>query len=228
MTDTHAAPHDPAGHNPNVAHQFDDAIQQHDAATLGMWGFLATEVLFFGALFTAYAIYRHMFFTSFRFASEEYLKWYLGGINTGVLLCSSLCVALGVHAAHAGNNKKLIRLLMLTMFLGVMFLGIKGTEYYIDYREGAVPGRYFHPAPIHVPGVDPNHVQLFMTFYFIMTAIHATHMLVGLGLFSWLIWKAKKGQFSPQNYNAVEICGLYWHFVDLVWIFLFPLLYLIR
>ncbi len=193
-----------------------------------MWAFLATEVLFFGALFTAYAIYRHMYFESFRFASKEYLKWLLGGINTGVLLCSSLSVALAVHAAHEGNNKKLIRLLLLTMFFGVAFLGIKASEYYIDYREGVIPGRFFHPAAIHEAGVEPQYVQLFMTFYFVMTAIHATHMVIGLGLFSWLIWKAKKGQFSPDYYNPVEICGLYWHFVDLVWIFLFPLLYLIR
>jgi len=227
MTDIQAAAHD-SGHKPHVAHQFDDAVQQHDSAVLGMWTFLATEVLFFGTLFTAYAIYRHLFFASFRFASEEHLKWYLGAINTGVLLCSSLTVALSVHVAHEGNNKKLIRLLLLTMLLGVVFLCIKGTEYYLEYHEGAVPGRFFHPQPTSVPGVDLNHVQLFMTFYFIMTAIHATHMLIGLGLFSWLIWKARKGEFTPEHYNPVEICGLYWHFVDLVWIFLFPMLYLIR
>jgi cytochrome c oxidase subunit 3 len=246
----HLAPaHGSLGHGV-VAHQFDDAVQQHEAATLGMWAFLATEVLFFGALFAAYAVYRHFYFPAFRYASEEYLRWYLGGINTGVLLCSSLTVALAVHAAHDANNKLLLRLLLLTMLLGVAFLAIKAGEYYIDYREGVIPGgAFFHPEIAHDKAQElirerlfaephlsadealakvKSNVRLFMTFYFIMTGIHATHMLVGLGLFTWLAWHAHRGRFSPQQYNAVEICGLYWHFVDLVWIFLFPMLYLIR
>jgi len=233
-----ATEHEHADH----AHQFDDAIQQHEAATLGMWTFLATEVLFFGALLTAYTIYRHYYFDAFRYASHEYLRWYLGAINTGVLLCSSLTVALAVHAAqhhdHApgqsaappriGQPKHLVPLLLVTMLLGLVFLCIKGTEYYIDYRENVVPGpSFFHPE--HVPpGIDASHIRLFMTFYFILTGIHATHMIVGLGLFTWLTWNAHRGTFARTRSNAVEICGLYWHFVDLVWIFLFPLLYLIR
>lgn len=211
-----------------VAHQFDDIVQQHEAATLGMWTFLATEILFFGALFAAYAIYRHFYFDAFRYASQEYLRWYLGGINTGVLLCSSLTVALSVHEAHEGNNKKLLWLLLLTMALGITFIAIKGTEYYIDYRENVVPGgHFFHPENVP-PAIDPSRIRLFMTFYFIMTGIHATHMLVGLGLFTYLAINAYRGRFSRRYYNPVEICGLYWHFVDLVWIFLFPMLYLIR
>jgi cytochrome c oxidase subunit III len=224
----------------HVAHHFDDAIQQHDAATLGMWTFLATEVLFFGAIFLGYAIYRHLYFEDFKFASEHFLKWPLGGINTGVLLVSSLTVALSVHAAHDGNRKLLVRLLLATMALGTIFLAIKACEYYIDYREHVIPGSLFsaeevrkvyHEARVKDPQlqeIDPSRVHLFMTFYFIMTGIHATHMLVGLGLFSWLTWQAHKGRFTREYYNPVEICGLYWHFVDLVWIFLFPLLYLIR
>jgi cytochrome c oxidase subunit 3 len=236
MTDAVATPSG-GGHEPSVdahdahsevAHQFDDAVQQHEAVTLGMWAFLATEVLFFGALFAAYAVYRHYFFESFQYASVHYLKWYLGAFNTGVLLCSSLTVALSVHAAHEGNNKQLVRLLLLTMVLGIAFLGIKASEYYIDYKEGVIPGgAFFHPEHIP-PGIDASRVRMFMGFYFIMTGIHATHMLVGLGLFTWLAWHAHRGRFSPRQYNAVEICGLYWHFVDLVWIFLFPMLYLIR
>lgn len=251
---TNATAHDPHstdhGHDPNVAHQFDDSVQQHEAITLGMWTFLATEVLFFGALFAAYAVYRHYYFPEFRYASEEYLRWFLGAINTGVLLCSSLTVALSVHAAHEGDNKKLVRLLLLTMFLGVAFLGIKASEYAIDYKEGVIPGgSFFHP---EITGEHAEHlirgqqaldrnlsdvaaldksksrIRLFMSFYFIMTGIHATHMFVGLGLFLWLIVRARRGEFSAKNYNAVEVCGLYWHFVDLVWIFLFPMLYLIR
>src|SRR5207302_4654872 len=121
-------------HSPHVAHQFDDPVQQREAATLGMWTFLATEILFFGAVFLSYAIYRHFYFNAFRFASQQYLRWYLGGINTAVLLCSSLTVALAVHAAQHGDKQKLVRLLLLTMTLGVLFLCIKATEYYIDYR----------------------------------------------------------------------------------------------
>jgi cytochrome c oxidase subunit 3 len=233
--------HEPHRHgHGNVAHHFDDAVQQHEAATLGMWTFLATEVLFFGGIFLGYSIYRHWYFEDFKFASEHFLKWPLGAINTGVLLVSSLTVALSVHAAHEGHRKQLVRLLLATMALGAAFLCVKACEYYIDYREHVIPGSLFkrdaveeavaearHKHP-EIHDVDPRHVELFMTFYFIMTGIHATHMIVGLGLFSWLTWQAHKGRFDRDYYNPVEICGLYWHFVDLVWIFLFPLLYLIR
>jgi cytochrome c oxidase subunit 3 len=223
------------GHGGHVAHHFDDAVQQHEAATLGMWTFLATEVLFFGAIFLGYSVYRHWYFHDFKFASEHFIKWQLGGINTAVLLISSLTVALSVHAAHVGKHKQLVGLLLATMALGVTFLVIKGTEYYIDYRENVVPGAYFSAGAVdreaeeaHIEGVNPRHVELFMTFYFIMTAIHGTHMVVGLGIFTWLTWNAYKGRFTREYANPVEICGLYWHFIDLVWIFLFPLLYLIR
>jgi cytochrome c oxidase subunit 3 len=213
-----------------VAHHFDDAVQQHDAATLGMWAFLATEVLFFGALLTCYAVYRHLYFEEFEYASRNFLYWGLGAVNTAVLLCSSLTVVLAVHSAQTGEQKKLIRHLVLTMILGATFLGIKAVEYTIDYKEGVVPGRFFHP---HLHGeeaarLNPAHLELFMGFYFVLTGIHASHMIIGLGLFTWLVYNAHKGRFGPGHSNPVEICGLYWHFVDLVWIFLFPLLYLIR
>ena len=216
--------HDHA-HNPHVAHHFDDAIQQHEAVTLGMWTFLATEVLFFGGLFLGYAIYRHQYFEEFKFCSTHYMNWLLGAVNTGVLLCSSLTVVLAVHAAKLGENKKLTKYLLLTMLLGAAFLGVKAFEYYNEYKHGTVPGRFFHPHEVHG---NPRHMELFFSFYFILTGIHASHMIIGLGLFTWLTWKSYRNQFSPDYYNPVEICGLYWHFVDLVWIFLFPLLYLIR
>ena len=239
---------DPHGHG-RVAHQFDDAVQQHDTATLGMWTFLATEVLFFGALFAAYAIYRHYYFPEFRLTSARYLKWYLGAINTGVLLTSSLTVVLAVHAAQQGRQKHLQHLLLATMALGLVFLCIKATEYTVEYHEGVVPGRFFHPeldpkvevelarermtlSPfLTEDGADAyarRRMELFMGFYFVLTGIHATHMLIGLGLFTWLYIKASRGEFTPDSHNPVEIGGLYWHFVDLVWIFLFPLLYLVR
>jgi cytochrome c oxidase subunit III len=234
----------------NVAHHFDDATQQHEAATLGMWAFLATEVLFFGALLVAYAIYRHSYFPEFKLASEHFLLWWMGAINTAVLLCSSLTVVIAVHAAQHGKQTILLRMLIATIALGATFLGIKATEYAIEYREGVVPGRYFHP---HLDSelaqdvirqrmaLSPeltaedarryvlSRIELFAGFYFVLTGIHATHMLIGLGLFTWLIHRARGGDFDQGgNPNPVEICGLYWHFVDLVWIFLFPLLYLIR
>ena len=232
----HGEPHH---HGPaHVAHHFDDAVQQHDAAVLGMWTFLATEVLFFGGVFLGYGIYRNLYFHEFSFASHHFLLWPLGAINTAVLLVSSLTVALAVHAAHDGNRRQLVRFLLATMALGTVFLGIKAYEYYRDYDEHVIPGGGFSVAEVehkaHEAGIkdlDPRfarRVELFMTFYFIMTGIHATHMIVGLGLFTWLAWKAHRGRFTTEYYTPVEICGLYWHFVDLVWIFLFPLLYLIR
>jgi cytochrome c oxidase subunit 3 len=232
-----------------IEHQFDDAVQQHEAATLGMWAFLSTEVLFFGALITSYTIYRHYYFPEFRTGSSEFLKWYLGAINTGVLLCSSLTVALAVHAAEHNAKKRLLWLLIATWIMGLIFLGIKGTEYYIEYNEGAVPARFFHPeikpqsekelidarmklSPFlnhdEARASALSHIELFMGYYFILTAIHATHMIIGLGLFAWLIFHAWRGEYDEHHKNPVEICGLYWHFVDLVWIFLFPLLYLVR
>ena len=222
--------HEPVhGHKPHVAHHFDDEVQQHEAATLGMWAFLATEVLFFGGLFTAYAVYRHYYFEEFMHASKHFLIWWLGAINTGVLLVSSLTVALAVHAAQNGEQKKLVRMLVFTVILGTMFLGIKAIEYTLDYHEGYVPGRFFHPElEGEAAKLNRAHLELFMGFYFVLTGIHATHMIVGLGLFAWLIYNARKGRFTREWSNPVEICGLYWHFVDLVWIFLFPLLYLIR
>jgi len=239
---------DPHGHG-RVAHQFDDAVQQHDTATLGMWTFLATEVLFFGAILLAYATYRHYYFPEFRYASREYLKWYLGAINTAVLLTSSLTVALGVHAAQQGEHKHLGHLLLATIALGLVFLGIKGTEYTIEYYEGAVPGRFFHPeiSPQHEAELarermklsafltpdgaiaySRRRMELFMGFYFVLTGIHATHMLIGIGLFAWLYRRARRGDFTRDYSNPVEIGGLYWHFVDIVWVFLFPTLYLIN
>src|SRR5439155_23358867 len=226
--------HPTHGHAAHVAHHFDDPVQQHEAATLGMWAFLATEVLFFGALFTAYAVYRHYYFEEFVLASKHFLLWWLGGINTAVLLCSSLTVVLAVHAAQNGEQKKLIRFLVATVMLGAAFLGIKATEYTIDYHEGLIPGRFFHPelsaqeiedivhekqahnraleAEAIRRGIRP-HLEMFMGFYFVLTGIHASHMIVGIGIFSWLIWGARRGKFSREYSNPVEIGGLYWHFV---------------
>ena len=229
----HATPpmDSPAGHHApgrprHLAMHFDNIDQQRESMTLGMWTFLATEVMFFGGLFTALTVYRSLYHEAFRAGSEE-LKWYLGAINTAVLLTSSLTVALAVHDSVEGKQSSLIRNLAITAVLGSVFLVIKGYEYFIDYREGLVPVLAWHPEK---PLADPMHTQLYMVIYFSMTGLHATHMVIGLGLFLWLLHRARRGDFTGPNGNntAVEVVGLYWHFVDVVWIFLFPLLYLIR
>jgi cytochrome c oxidase subunit 3 len=238
---------------PDVHEQFQDRTQQREAATLGMWTFLATEILFFGGLFVSYAVYRLRFPASFRHGSLD-LKWYLGGFNTGVLLFSSFFMAMAVHASQRGDNPKIIRYLLWTMLLAVIFVGIKFTEYYIEYDEALVPGYRFRmeePPPAEESAftralnrfqhhIEPASAEaaehtrrgdqepLFMCFYFIMTAIHATHMLIGIGLMTWLVWMARRKKFSAEWHNPVENIGLYWHFVDTVWVFLFPILYLLR
>jgi cytochrome c oxidase subunit 3 len=203
------------------AHQFDDAEQQHDAAQLGMWVFLVTEILFFGGLFLTYSVYRVLYPGAFAHASNH-LDLTLGTINTAVLIGSSLTMALAVHAAELGRRRGQVLFLVLTIVLGSVFLGIKGVEYAHKFHEGHVPGPYFTYS-----GDDAPQVELFFSLYFCMTGLHATHMVIGIGILSVLIWMARRGRFGPEYYTPVELTGLYWHFVDIVWIFLFPLLYLI-
>lgn len=217
--------HDATHEHSLVAHQFDDARQQQEAATVGMWAFLITEVMFFGGLILAYVIYRNAYPESFHAASRV-LNEVLGGVNTCVLLVSSFTMALGVRAAQLGDRKKLMMYIILTMIFGAAFLGVKVVEYAEKFEHHLVPGATFH---FHgVPGHEhaPN-AEIFFSLYFAMTGVHALHMIVGLGLMFWLLNKARKGAYSKDYYNPVEICGLYWHFVDIVWIFLYPLLYLI-
>ncbi|HEY2585377.1 MAG TPA: cytochrome c oxidase subunit 3 family protein [Tepidisphaeraceae bacterium] len=243
-----------------VSPQFEDRKQQKESATLGMWVFLATEVLFFGGLFATYTIYRHLWPTAFRQGSLD-LKWYLGGFNTGVLLLSSFCMAMAVHAAATGSNPGIVRWLTLTIVVGGVFLVIKGTEYYIEYKEHLVPGLNFSTTKPDESQVGPlvrgldrfeewfdrltgqeeaiqreapwpeqrkPQEELFMLFYFIMTCIHATHMIIGICVMLVLIAMARRRAFSAKYHNPVEMFGLYWHFVDIVWVFLFPTLYLLR
>jgi cytochrome c oxidase subunit 3 len=204
-----------------AAHQFDDLAQQHEADRLGMWAFLLTEIMFFGGMFLGYAVYRWAYPEAFNEASHHLDVW-LGSINTVVLIGSSLSMALAVHNAQTGRRRALSLFLLLTMLLGLVFLGIKGTEYLHKYEDHLVPGIDFvYPEP------HRQQVQLFFAFYFGMTGLHAFHMVVGLGLLAMLVWQARRGRFSPDYYAPVELIGLYWHFVDIVWIFLFPLLYLL-
>jgi len=205
-----------------VAEQFDDRTQQHEASSLGMWIFLATEIMFFGALFTGYTLYRNLYTTAFE-AGSHLLNAKLGALNTAVLIGSSLTMALAVHAAQTGKRKRLMAFLVSTMILGGVFLCIKFVfEWIHEYKEGLVPGLHFTYAGPHAP-----HVEMFFCFYFIMTGVHAIHMIVGEGVLAVLLIMAWRGRFSEQKYNPIEMMGLYWHFIDVVWIFLFPLLYLL-
>jgi cytochrome c oxidase subunit III len=208
-----------------LQHQFEDMDQQHGAAMLGMWIFLATEVMFFGGLFLAYSVYRLYYPHAFA-AGSSLLSVPLGAANTAILLCSSFSMALGVRAAQSGQRRALLSFLVATVVLGAAFLGIKGYEYNHDYREGLVPGGSFHYA-VAAPGVESRNVELFFVLYFTMTGLHALHMIIGLGVMAVLALNALRGRYSPAYHNPVEMAGLYWHFVDIVWIFLFPLLYLI-
>lgn len=210
-----------------LAHHYDDLGQQHEAATLGMWLFLATEVLFFGALFTAFGVCKWLYPVPFAHAAAH-LSDVVGGINTAVLLGSSLTMALAVHYARTSNRTALMTCLGLTMLLGTAFLVIKASEWYADYREHLVPGGYFESGPWREAHVDARQAELFFVFYFIMTGFHGLHMVIGLGVLTVLLVQAYRGRYSAEYYTPVEVSGLYWHFVDLVWIFLFPVLYLLR
>ena len=205
----------------SVAHQFDDAVQQREAAELGMWAFLLTELMLFGGFFAGYTAYRTAYPEAF-IAGSRQLDVALGGVNTAVLILSSLTMALAVRNAQLGRRGALIRNLLLTMLFGGAFLGIKAVEYSHKFHEHLVPGASFG-----LEGPYAQQAQLFFSFYFGMTGTHAAHMLIGLGLLTWLVFKARNGGFSPGYYTPVEMVGLYWHFVDIVWIFLYPLLYLL-
>jgi cytochrome c oxidase subunit 3 len=196
--------------------------QQKDAASLGMWVFLVTEILFFGGLFLAYTIYRWENTLAFARASRH-MDIALGTINTAVLIFSSLTMAMAVHSAARGRRKSLIGFLAATMALGCAFLGIKAVEYTDHIRHHFFPGPGFH----YSVAADARPAEIFFSLYFAMTGLHALHMIVGLGLLTTLLLMARRGRFTTGYFTPVEISGLYWHFVDIVWIFLFPLLYLI-
>ena len=210
-----------APHPPALAHQFDDLAQQHDVATLGIWVFLATEILFFGGLFVTYLVYRRWYPEAFVAGSRALLVW-AGTTNTAVLITSSLTMALGVQAAQTGQRRRLMLFLALTMALGCVFLGIKGFEYYTEYMEHHVPGLAFQ-----FDAGQWGHAQLFFSLYFLMTGLHALHIIIGLGVLAVMLWWSYRGVITREYSNPIEVTGLYWHFIDIVWIFLFPLLYLV-
>jgi len=261
----HAHAHE---HHPALQHHFDTMRQQKEAAVLGMWVFLLTEILFFGGLFVAYTVYRVWYFEAFAEASRR-LNIFWGALNTAVLIISSLTMALAVRSAQTNNRKWTVNWLILTMILGCVFLGVKVVEYrdkfanyevpgssynfaYHEQHEGAIAGGEHGAASAEAPASQAaegghaqsaeaaaHHVkmspeqlqrttQLYFSLYFTMTGLHALHMIIGVGLMLVITWMAHKGKFDENYYTPVEMGGLYWHFVDIVWIFLFPLLYLVE
>ncbi len=204
-----------------VEHQFDNAEQQRDAATMGMWLFLATEVLFFGAMFLGYTAYRFSYPQAFADASRHTLIAF-GGTNTAVLLISSAVMAFAVRAASQNKRGLLGLLLFVTASLGAVFLVIKGFEYAHEIREGLFPGRGFR-----IDAADPTHAELFYYLYWLMTGVHALHVTIGVLLISFFALRAWLTDAFQNHDTPVELLGLYWHFVDIVWVFLFPLIYMI-
>jgi cytochrome c oxidase subunit 3 len=208
---------------PVIAHHFDDWQQHYDACVLGMWVFLVSELMFFGGLFATYTVYRHGAPEAFAAASRE-LDVVAGTVNTFVLLTSSFTMALAVRASHLGRWRQSAMLIVATMGLGVIFLGIKFSEYVHKYHEGLAP---LAGLPFRAEGSDAGAIQLFYGLYFAMTGIHALHMIVGVGLLGALLPRVRRTNAGDNEALSVEVTGLYWHFVDLIWIFLFPLLYLV-
>jgi cytochrome c oxidase subunit 3 len=211
----------PSGLAPRPALQFADLAQQREVATLGLWLFLATEIMFFAGIMMAYLVYRTGYPLEFAEAGRH-TKVVLGSINTAVLLTSSFAIALAVHFAETGRRRAVILALLATACLGLAFMGIKGVEYYQEYSERLVPGLNFR-----FEGPRADIVELFFLFYFIATGIHAVHVTIGIGLVLVMAGRAAGGAFSPAYFTPIEMVGLYWHFVDIVWIFLYPLIYLL-
>jgi cytochrome c oxidase subunit III len=210
-----------SAHSAEVLHQFDSLAQQRLAVRLGIWTFLVTEIMLFGAVFGAYTIYRFLYPAMFA-ASSHHLDVKAGAINTAVLIGSSLTMALAVHQAGYGRRRSTISFLFATMFLGTVFLGIKAYEYSHKIHDHLVPGPSFiEPAP------ELGSSQIFFSFYWMMTGIHAAHMIIGLGVLLAMVVAVWRNIPLERQRSQVEVTGLYWHFVDIVWVFLFPLLYLI-
>lgn len=209
------------GHPAHLQHHFVSSEQQFDAAKMGMWLFLVTEILLFSGMFVAYTVYR-VWYPEVFVESSTLLNPWLGGLNTLVLLASSFTVALSIHFIQKGNQRAMILNLSLTMAAAVIFLVVKYFEYTHKFHLGIFPGSHYSYTEVAGP-----YVPQFFSIYFIMTGIHGLHVLIGIGLFIWLVLRATRGHFTSAYYTPVELTGLYWHIVDIIWIFLFPLLYLI-
>ena len=208
-------------HRGIVAHHFSSLERQNEAMRLGMWLFLATEILLFAGLFTGYAVYRFQFPLAFQEGSRH-LNITLGTLNTVVLITSSFTVALSIFYARTDRPRAAAVCLILTLLFALAFLGVKAVEYAEHFKEHALPGKYYAYQAVKVPGA-----AMFYTLYFLMTGLHGVHVVAGMSVLSWLLWRTLQGRYSSRYYTGLEMGGLYWHLVDLVWIFLYPLLYLI-
>lgn len=207
-------------HHPALGHHWENLEQQHDSNVFGMWVFLITELMLFGGLFTAYLIFRTLYPEVFA-ESSTHQNVVIGTFNTAVLITSSLTMALAVRSAQLENRRHLILFLVATAVLGTLFIGLKGVEYYEHWHEGLVPGELWHNEEL-----SPR-AQIFFFLYFTMTGIHALHMIIGIGIVLTMIFYAVRGRLLGAFFAPVELMGLYWHFVDVIWVFLFPLLYLL-
>ena len=224
---------------PQHRHHFETEEQQREAGTFGMWLFLLTEIMFFGGLFFAYLLYRNWYYPAFAVASNQ-LSVPLGTANTVILISSGFCMALGVWAAEVRKKNLLVLMLCLTTFFGLIFLGVKYDEYHEKWEKHHIPGAHFdisefvNPRAHGIMNEQPlapdmaQRTQVFFSLYFAMTGMHAVHMIIGIGILLWLTVRAHWGEFSTGYVAPIENFGLYWHFVDIVWLFLFPLLYLIN
>ena len=238
------AVHEPHEHVfiPQHRHHFETEEQQREAGSFGMWLFLLTEIMFFGGLFFAYLLYRNWYYDAFVVASNQ-LSVPLGAANTAILITSGFFMALAVWAAEVRKKSLLVIFLILTTLFGIAFLGIKTVEYKEKWDKHHIPGASFDVSEFINPAVDAKtgkpsqpplapdaaqKAQIFFFLYFAMTGMHALHMVIGLGILFWLLWRAQMGEFSAGYVAPIENFGLYWHFVDIVWLFLFPLLYLIN
>jgi len=205
----------------HVAHHFDKADTQFDAGRMGIWLFLVTEVLFFGGLFCAFAVFRSWYYDSF-VEAHHHLDKVMGAVNTIVLITSSFTMAMGVRSSQQGKKQQTSLMLILTIAFAFVFLVVKYFEYSHKIHDGLLPGALFH-----AEGFKSAHPGMFFAIYFMMTGIHGLHIVIGIGLLTWILLRNMKGEFGARYYAPVEGVGLYWHLVDLVWIYLFPLLYLI-
>ena len=220
-----SSPNESTGHGGEhpwyLAHHYDDIKVQNHAARLGMWLFLGTEVLLFAGLFLGYTVYRYLYHDAFKLGSAH-LDLTMGAFNTVVLITSSFTVAWALHAVKINETKKAAGLLVFTIACACIFLVVKYFEYAHKFHEGMLPGKWYSYEGIDKPGIN-----LFYAVYFLSTGLHAFHVIVGMSVLGWVLWRVMKGKYSSEHYVPVELGALYWHLVDLVWIFLFPLLYLI-
>jgi cytochrome c oxidase subunit 3 len=214
---------------PQHRHHFETEEQQREAGSFGMWLFLLTEIMFFGGMFFAYLLYRNWYYDAFVVASNQ-LSVPLGTLNTLILITSGFFMALGVWAAEVRQRKLLVVFLVLTTVFGLAFLGVKADEYHEKWEHHHIPGEHFDISEFVNPPVNAagKATEPALPLYFAMTGMHAVHMIIGIGLLFWLTWRAYRGEFSSGYVAPIENFGLYWHFVDIVWLFLFPLLYLIN